>query len=738
MKLLVVESPAKARTVSKYLDDKYTVKSSVGHVRDLPKSKKDAVDIEAGFVPQYQIVPGKEKVVSELKTLCKRADEVVLATDPDREGEAIAWHVAEICDLGTKQKARNKKPLKRIVFHEITKEAISEAMKHPREIDLNLKTAQEARRVLDRLFGYDLSALIWKKVRYGLSAGRVQSPALRILAEREREIEMFEPEDYWVITARTKTPRNEDLVLTASEEPRDEAEVNRILSVGKSGTWSISTVKESEMRRGARPPFITSTLQQTASTRYGFAPSKTMALAQRLYEAGHITYMRTDSTTLAASAQKEIVSEIKKTNGSNYVAPRQYKTKSKVAQEAHEAIRPTNVTKKEAGTTTDQKQLYALIRARTIASQMSDARIKRVKITAQVTPPAGTEQIPDFTANGARTVFDGWLAADPAARGEDVELAEVAEGDKLSLSDIASEQKQTEPPKHYTEAGLIKELEKRGIGRPSTYAAIMKTLGDRGYVVREGRTLIPTDTGKVVSAFLEKNFEKYISDTFTAEMENELDEIASGKRGYEKTLADFYKPFTKTIGKKEDIPKLTDLGPAPKEFTCPECNASMVYKLGKSGTFLSCSRFPDCTGARTTDGEKMGVIKETGETCPECGGDLIERQGRFGVFVGCGNYPKCKYIKQDASDARQATTGVKCPECKEGELAERRGKFGPFYGCNNYPKCRFTMKSKPTGDTCSKCGSLIMEGTKTIPNRCSNKECPNHNPHKKEKARHDG
>jgi DNA topoisomerase-1 len=492
-------------------------------------------------------------------------------------------------------------------------------------------------------------------------------------------------------------------------------------------------VKESEQKRSARAPFTTSTLQQTASTRLGFSPSRTMQIAQRLYEAGHITYMRTDSTILASEAQKQIIAVVAKAFGKEYVAPRQYKTKSRSAQEAHEAIRPTDAGKKMAGSTVEQKKLYELIRARALASQMSDARVMRTTIRACVED----ESTPAFAAHGSRVVFDGWLAADPAARGEDVELPKVKLNDLLTLVKAHSEYKQTQPPNRYTEAGLIKELEKRGIGRPSTYASTMKTLQDRGYVDKEGRTLIPTDTGDVVSSFLEKHFGGYISDTFTAEMEDELDEIAEGKREYEKTLHNFWEPFHAEVEKKEDIPKLTTLGAVAAEFTCPECGGEMVYKLGKSGTFMSCATFPECHGARTKEGGVIEPPKELDEKCPECGNPLIEREGRYGRFVSCSTYPKCKYVKRDEL---QNSTGVKCLACGNlhahggragGEIVEKRGRFGPFYACSNYPDCRFTMKARPTGNVCPECGKLMMQGTKTIPERCSDKSCSNHNPHKK-------
>jgi len=728
MKLLIVESPTKAKTVSKLLGKKtpYTVKASVGHIRDLPKSNKKAIDIEAGFIPNYEISPDKKDIVKELKSLAKKADEILLATDPDREGEAIAWHIAELLKNGD-----INANLKRVVFHEITKEAIDEAVAHPRQIDQNLRQAQEARRVLDRLVGYDLSGLIWKKLRYGLSAGRVQSPALRILVEREREIQAFKPEKFWVLTADLATTEKDIIQFTCQQNQKDKKIVDEILNKGKKGEWQITDIKETDTKRSPRAPFTTYTLQQTASSRFGFAPSRTMRTAQRLYEAGHITYMRTDSTNLSNEAIGKIKKTITDEYGQDLIETRTYKTNSKNAQEAHEAIRPSHFSQKKAGTTGDQKKLYSLIWARAVASQMSDAQLLKTKITANLRD----KSIPDFTVNGTRIIKPGWLLADPTARNEEVDLPKAKINDPLVLKEINSQEKETQPPPRYTEAGLVKELEKRGIGRPSTYASIIKTILDRGYVDKEGRSLIPTDTGEVVSKFLEDNFMEYINDSFTAEMEDELDEIANGKREYEKTLKEFYGPFSKDIKSKEKIEKITNLGDADPKIKCPDCGAKMIIKLGKTGKFLSCSKFPDCSGARMIDGKELAGPKETGEECPECkDGKLVEREGRFGLFISCSNYPKCKYIKN--SENNNNSTGVKCTECGKGEMVERRGRFGPFYSCSEYPKCKFAIKAKPTGKTCNyvrengKCGHLMMEGTKTIPERCSDKTCPNHNPHK--------
>lgn len=718
-KLVIVESPTKTKTISKYLGKGYEVHASVGHVRDLPKNNKKAIDIDGGFIPHYETAKGKEKVIAEIKKLAAKADEVLLATDPDREGESIAWHIKESCGL--------KNP-KRIVFYEITEPAVLEAIKHPREIDENLRKAQEARRVLDRLVGYDLSGLIWKKVRYGLSAGRVQSPALRIIMEKEREIRAFQSEKFWVLTAHCETKKKIPLDLVCEEEPRDRAEADRIRALAEKGSWSVREVKKTEVKRSPRAPFTTSTLQQAASSLLGISPSQTMRIAQKLYEQGLITYMRTDSPAISKTALPSIYGFIEKKYGKEFLSPRTYAARSKNAQEAHESIRPTNVQKTSAGTAEDQKRLYRLIWERTVASQMADAKTLRTKISGNI--EGGN--IPDFSINGSIILFPGWLKADSFAKNEAEELPEMKSGDLLVFRSIDEEEKETQPPGRYSEAGLVKELERRGIGRPSTYASIIKTIVDRGYVERQNRALVPTDTGEVVNDFLEAHFPTYISDTFTAEMENELDEIAEGKKEYEKTLRDFYKPFLKDVKSKEKLDKATNLGDAPAEFKCPVCGSDMIVKLGRSGKFLSCKRFPDCTGARKFDGTEMEPPKETGEMCPKCGkGKLIEREGRFGKFISCERYPKCKYIKESEEELAKRRTGVICPECKKGEISERKGRFGLFYSCSNYPDCKFIMKSKPTGNVCSECGSLMMEGTKTIPERCSNKSCPNHNPHKK-------
>lgn len=690
MKLLIVESPSKAKTIEKYLDGAYTVRASVGHVRDLPTSNKKAIDIEGGFIPHYEISKGKDKVVSELRTLARKAHEIVLATDPDREGEAISWHIESLLEEDKKITA----PIARVTFNEITKEAVTSALENPRPIDKNLVKAQEARRVLDRLVGYDLSGLIWKKVRYGLSAGRVQSPALRILMEREREIRAFVPEGFWILEGDFNTSQKKKITLTASEEPRDEKRVKAITTQAEKGEWVISDIKATEQKRSPKAPFTTSTLQQAASTQLGFSPSRTMQVAQRLYEAGHITYMRTDSTTISNQALAEIANVVEKEYGKDKLLVRTYKTKSKNAQEAHEAIRPTHATKKNLGSTEEQKKLYGLIWRRTVSSQMVDAKVLRTKISAIV---EHEKDFPEFSANGSQILSLGWLEVDTGARGEDVELPKVAVGEKLQLVEFRSIAKETQPPNRFSEAGLVKELEARGIGRPSTYASIIRTLEERGYVTKEGRTLIPTDTGDVVSTFLENNFGQYISDSFTAEIEDELDEIANGEREYEKTLKDFYLPFTKEVKAKEHIDKLTTLELADEKFKCPKCGKSMVVKLGRGGKFISCSTYPECDGALTIDGLDIKKDEPIGFD-PETKLPIYVLIGRFGPYVQLGEKPKTKKKSEikpkmasipKAVDPTTVTVDMaltylslprvlgKHPETNKDVMANN-GRFGPY------------------------------------------------------------
>jgi DNA topoisomerase-1 len=701
MRLLIVESPAKAKTISKYLDGKYKVVASVGHIRDLPKSNKKAIDIEGGFIPHYEISKGKEKIVSELHELADEADEILLATDPDREGEAIAWHIAEATKL--------KNP-KRVTFHEITKEAVEEAVKHPRKIDMDLKEAQEARRVLDRLVGYDLSGIIWKKVRYGLSAGRVQSPALRIIMEREREIRNFKPETFWVISADVSGEKKTTFNVVCEEEPRDKKIFEKIVSeaekAGKDKRWYVVDVKESDAKKSPRAPFITSTLQQAASSRLGFSPSRTMGIAQKLYESGFITYMRTDSTNLSNQALGEISTVIEKKFGKEYLQIRKYASKSKNAQEAHEAIRPTHASVENAGHTDEQKKLYRLIWQRTVSSQMVDALMLRTKI---ITNAKDAKDLPDFSITGSQTKFPGWLLGDPDSRGEEVELPKVKKDEKLDLIKVNTEEKQTEPPTRYSEAGLVKELEKRGIGRPSTYASIIKTLEDRGYVEKVNKALVPTDTGDVVSSFLEDNFPTYISDDFTAHMEDDLDDIAEGKKKYIKILSDFYKPFLKEVKSMEKLAKATNMGEADPKYKCPVCGSSMIIKLGRSGKFLSCARYPDCEGALTIDGQEIKKDEPIGID-PESGLPIYILIGKYGPYVQLGERVKGKGSKKapkprmasipkgkDLSEVtvKDAQKYLSLPKVlgvhpETGEtITANIGMFGPYIAHNIKPKADF-------------------------------------------------
>lgn len=688
-KLLIVESPAKAKTISKYLDGEFDVVASVGHIRDLPKSNKKAIDIEKGFIPHYEISKGKEKVVEEIKRKAEKAEDVLLATDPDREGEAIAWHIKEATKL--------KNP-KRVVFHEITEDAVKEAIKHPRKIDENLKEAQEARRVLDRLVGYDLSGLIWKKVRYGLSAGRVQSPALRIIMEREREIREFKSHPFWILTADVKNKNKESFVLKYEKEITDKKEADLVEKTaekaGKENTWIVKYIKETEVKKSPRAPFITSTLQQAASTRLGFSPSRTMALAQKLYEAGSITYMRTDSTNLSKVAIAQIANLIEKEYGKELLQFHTFSTKSKNAQEAHEAIRPTHINHKTAGKNSDEERLYRLIWQRTVASQMKDAKTIRTKVSVQV----DNGSIEDFSINGSRVIFKGFLEVDEESVGEDSFVPKVETGEKLEFIKINTEEKQTEPPNRYSEAGLVKELEKRGIGRPSTYASILKTIEERGYVEKVNKALIPTDTGDVVSTFLENNFANYISDDFTAKMEDKLDLIAEGKETYLDTLKDFYKPFIKEVKEKDKLNKATNLGEADSKFKCPVCKSSMIIKLGKNGKFLSCSKYPECEGALMMDGTLIKKDEPIGKDS-ETGLPIFVLIGKYGPYVQLGEKIKGKKDKprmasvpkeKDLSSVtvNDALKYLSLPRelginpKNEKMISANIGRFGPYVVCD--------------------------------------------------------
>ncbi|TES97305.1 type I DNA topoisomerase [Patescibacteria group bacterium] len=724
-KLVIVESPTKAKTISRFLGKDYKVESSYGHIRDLPKSKL-SVDVEKDFEPTYVIPPKSKKRVSELKSLAKKADLVILATDEDREGEAIAWHLDFILD------SKDKK-VERITFHEITKSAIQEALKNPRGIDLNLVDSQQARRILDRLVGYELSPLLWKKIRYGLSAGRVQSVAVRLIVEREREIEKFKPEEYWDIIAElkkdggefgTKLLKKDDKSIgKMGIKSKDESDV--IVKDLEGADYKVTSVTKKERKRNPAPSFTTSTLQQEAARKLGFSAKKTMMFAQQLYEGielgkkgsiGLITYMRTDSVNLAKNALLEAKKAIEIKFGKEFALakPRYYKGK-KGAQEAHEAVRPTSFLRypQDVKQHLDKNQfrLYELIWKRAIASQMQEAIFDATTVDIQ----AGNYL---FRATGSIIKFKGFIAVYVEGKdaengrtilnGKEVELPELKEGDELELIKLIPNQHFTEPPPRYTEASLVKTLEKEGIGRPSTYAPTMSTIIERGYVEKKEKKFYPTDTGIVVNDLLVEHFPEIVDLKFTAQMEEELDEIAEGKLQWRKVIGDFYKPFKKHLTKKEgqiDKKKVTEEKTKEK---CDKCGKPMVIKLGRFGKFLSCSGYPECKNAKPLpeqQKEEEKLQKEyADEKCEKCGAPMVLKRGRFGRFLGCSKYPDCKGIKPISKK-----TGVKCPKCKKGELVEKTTKKGrTFYACDQYPKCDHAVWNKPVG-ICKKCEGVMVE-----------------------------
>ena len=658
--LVIVESPTKAKTIQKFLGSDFIIKSSFGHVRDLPK-RELGVDVDKNFEPKYVVPTKAKKVVAELKRDSAKADNTILATDEDREGESIAWHLQEALKLKDPQ---------RIVFHEITKTAIENALKNPRHIDMSLVDAQQARRILDRIVGYKLSPFLWKKVNKGLSAGRVQSVAVRLVVEKEREIEKFVPVEYWSIEALLKK-ENKEFTAKLVAEIKNKEESDKILQDLNNANYIVEGVEKKETKRHPAPPFTTSTLQQAAWQRFKFSAKQTMALAQRLYEEGNITYHRTDSLNLSESsvaAAKDFISE---KYGKNYWAGKvvKYMTKSKGAQEAHEAIRPAYAEKTpESLTGLDARQLklYTLIWQRFIACQMSPAVFDSV--SADIKAANYT-----FRANGQALKFDGFLKIYPT-KFEETELPELEKNDKLDFVKLDGLQHFTEPPARYNEASLIKTLEKFGIGRPSTYAPTLATIQDRHYIEKnEQKRFTPTEMGTIVNDVLVKNFPEIVDIDFTVKMEKELDEIAEGKDTWQKTCKDFYVPFAKNLAEKyKDVPK--------ENFT------------------------------ETTD-----------KICPKCGSPIVEKMGRFGRFYACSKFPECKYT--ESIENKAAELNIKCPKCKEGDIVARKTKRGKiFYGCNRFPKCDFALWDKPVNEFCPKCDSILVEkNKKTI--KCSNKEC---------------
>jgi len=812
--LVIVESPAKAKTIQKYLGKGFTVDASFGHVKDLPKSSL-GVDVDDSFDTEYVVIPGKEKVLAKLKKLALSADKIYLAPDPDREGEAIAAHLAEeLGDEGKKKKkakAKAKKKedveeerIRRVTFNEITQRAVKAAFEHPRDIDQNLVDAQQARRVLDRLVGYQVSPLLWDKVRRGLSAGRVQTVALRLIVDREREIKAFEKKEYWTIDAHLsgqKPPSFDARFLGRGEEkveiPNGE-EAEKIKSALEKADWVVRTVEKKERRRNATPPFTTSKLQQDASRKLRFSVKRAMMIAQRLYEGvelgeeglvGLITYMRTDSTRVAPEAIAEVREYVGIEFGPQYLpeSPNTYKEK-KEAQGAHEAIRPTSVARHpdqvKQYLQEDEFKVYKLIWQRFVASQMNPAVFDQTTVDIDA---KSANEIFWFRVTGSVMKFDGFLKVYEESKDvkdeEDEELKHklpaLEAGQRLTLKSLKPEQHFTEPPPRYNEASLVKELEERGIGRPSTYATILSTIQERQYAQKIGGKFTPTEIGFVVTDLLVDNFKDIFDFQYTARLEEELDEIEEGKEKWTDALAEFYKKFAKDLkyaekhmenikrmekptdekcercgaplvikwGKhgsfyacstydkddpnsctftKENPINLPDLDSADVQETsqeeyCENCGRVMVLKRGRFGQFMACTGYPDCKTTRRLDQGKRVPDIPLDEICPECKTrNLIIRHGRYGEFTSCSGYPDCKYVKQNF-------IGVKCPLCGEGELVEKRARKGnTFYGCSRYPKCKFTSAAKPIAEKCPKCGHdylverMRKDGTVIA---CPNKEC---------------
>jgi DNA topoisomerase-1 len=720
--LVVVESPAKARTISRILGSNYDVKASIGHVRDLPK-RDLGIQVEDGFLPKYVVPKEKAKTVKEIRDAAQTASEIYLATDPDREGEAIAWHLLEAADL-------DAHPLHRVVFHEITPEAVQAAFDHPRDIDMKLVDAQQARRVLDRLVGYRLSPFLWSKVRRGLSAGRVQSVAVRLVAERERDIQGFTRQEFWTIDAELEKPGAKPSFRARLQghvgkkqklEILNEPEAQRLVATLRSAAYRVRSVQPKTQARRPAAPFITSTLQQEASRKLGFSTKRTMQIAQQLYEGvslgpdgetGLITYMRTDSTSVASSAQREARDYITERYGKEFLpaAARQYSKKVKGAQEAHEAVRPTSLRREPEAVrrflNNDQLRLYNLIWQRMVASQMVDALFDVTTVDIEAAQSSGRDPLL-LRATNTQLRFAGFRQVYEEGRDDEAEedvgknpLPALAENDGLRALDFSSDQHFTEPPPRYTEATLIKALEEKGIGRPSTYAPTMSTIQDRGYVEKDGRYLKPSDLGFVVNDLLVEHFPDFVDVGFTAEMENELDDIAEGDRTWQPVVEQFYRPLETALATaKAAAQKQVET----TEVKCPECARPMLIRWGRRGRFLACSGFPECKGTLPLEGEEQEAPQQTDEQCPECGSPMVIKSGRFGRFLACSRYPECKGRKPLA-----VTTGVRCPK-DGGELLERRSRRGRiFYGCANYPKCDFTTWTRPLAQPCPNCGGLIV------------------------------
>ncbi len=730
MELIIVESPTKAKTIGRFVGKEFAVESSYGHIRDLPKSKI-GIDVEHDFAPSYIIPKKAEPVVANLRALARKADKVILATDEDREGEAIAWHLVTALELdGAPAKKKGAKaaapiPYERIAFHEITKGAILEALEHPRALDTALVDAQQARRVVDRLVGYELSPFLWRKIRYGLSAGRVQSVAVRLVVERERAIQAFNKEEYWTIEADFLPPKSKSAfpaMLNAVNGKslgkmgiKSAADARHIIEELSGASYRIAEIGTKEVRRNPAPPFTTSTLQQEAARKLGFSAKQTMVIAQHLYENGHITYMRTDSVNLAQSALAQAHAVIGREFGREYQlpSPRYYANRSKGAQEAHEAIRPTNL-EAVSGAASGLKdrgeiRLYDLIWKRTIASQMKEALLEQTAVDIE----ASTPRRETFRANGQTVVFDGFIRAYTEGRDEDAEgeiegtLPKLEKEMTLTLAPAAASEENpsavqhfTEPPARYTDATLVKALEAEGVGRPSTYAPTLSTIQERGYVEKADKKYQPTEIGILVNDLLVANFPEIVDIKFTSHIEEEFDDIAGGKIEWTDVCREFYVPFKEKLAEKEaTVEKQVEISDTP----CPHCGKPMIIKFGRMGKFLACPE----PGVKVTlpmpeEAAQIKALEEKtkDERCPICGKPMLVRRGRFGFFLGCSDYPKCKGISKIWDK-----TGFACPNClassdrhdKPGDivLKKSRGRGKPFYACTRFPDCTFVMNKKP-------------------------------------------
>lgn len=717
--LIIVESPAKAKTIKNFLGDDYDVIASKGHIRDLPQKKFGIKIKDKSFEPEYEISADHDQIVKQIKTLAKKADQIYLATDEDREGEAIAYHIA--ASIG-----KQAEELPRIVFHEITKSAISNALSSPRKLNIASVNAQQARRLLDRIVGYKLSPLLNLKIQRGLSAGRVQSAALKIVVDREREILNFKPVEFHSIDAVFKKDLEAELVEFRGEKMeklsiKNAAQASEIVSELQKDRFSVESIESKSRKTNPYPPLMTSTLQQAASTALGFNPRKTMSLAQSLYEGvntkngGAITYMRTDSLNIAKeaiAAARELIGEH---FGEKYLpkSPNLYATKSKGAQEAHEAIRPTDLklTPELAQKILprDEYRLYALIYNRFVASQMSPS-VSQIQ-TIIVRGEAGA-----FKISGRKVEFDGFYKA-YGDLDKDKILPSLSAGDAMSLQSLSSQQHFTEPPARYSEASLIKKLESLGIGRPSTYAPTISLLTARNYVNIEQKHLVPSEIAFKITEMLEQNFKNIVDSEFTSKMEEKLDDIAENKADWQQILADFYYPFMDEIAKGKTSIASQKLAEKIGE-TCPNCGGELLKRQGRFGEFIACSNYPKCKYSRNADASAEGASEEKAapevldEKCPQCGKNLIKRKGRFGEFIACEGYPKCKYSRKIEGAAKEkkplVSTGVKCPSCGTGEIVERFSRRGKFYGCTNYPKCGFVSNYAPIARACPQCGNSYM------------------------------